>query len=93
MQIYADVLNAPVELAAVDEPVAVGAAVLGRAAADDGGDVAAAVAAMARRGSVVYRPDAGRAAAYDRLYGLYRELGRPDGPLAGVMRALHGSRL
>jgi L-ribulokinase len=88
MQIYADVLNAPIRLAESDQSVALGAAILGALVAGQEktghATVAAAIAAMAPQANAqVFTPDAQRG-----LYGLYRTLGRPDGDLANAMRAL-----
>lgn len=94
MQIYADVLGAPIRVAASDQSCGLGAAILGAAAAKN--DPAATVKlthAMAPQGSAVtYHPDADRQAAYDALYQAYRTLANPKGDLANVMRQLSALR-
>jgi L-ribulokinase len=93
MQIYADVLNAPITLAATDQPVAVGAAILGQLAAENTTDHAAVhntVTAMTPSGNapVRYVPDAKSAAKYDEVYSLYRAL--TDAPMQDIMHRLRG---
>ena len=93
MQIYADVLNEPIRLAASDQSVALGAAILGCLAADPElsghADAGAAIRAMARqREDLVYRPHASSAAQYEKVYALYRSLAGDDSALKPVMRAL-----
>jgi L-ribulokinase len=92
MQICADVLNAEIRLAASEQSVALGAAILGCIAAGREAtgyaSIGEAIGAMARvREDVVYRPGAA-VARYADLYALYRELGRGDGTVANVMRVL-----
>lgn len=93
MQIYADVLNEPIRLAASEQSVALGAAILGCLAAgpDLSGhaDAGAAIGAMARqREDLIYLPDARAAAQYDTLYVMYRSLASNDSGLMPVMRSL-----
>jgi len=93
MQVYADVLDARIKLAATDQSVAMGAAILGALAAgpDATGHQAMsqAIQAMApEREDVVYRPDLTARKHYDRLYPLYRRLTARDGTLAETMREL-----
>lgn len=93
MQICADVLSAPIALAASEQSVALGAAILGALAAGPqrtGHATAAdAIRAMARvRDDLVYRPRPDAVATYDPLYASYRTLTDPAGPLAAVMRSL-----
>jgi L-ribulokinase len=94
MQIYVDVLGAPITIATAAQPVALGAAILGAVAAGApaGGHatVAEAVRAMAVLGSeaITYSPVPTATTAYDTLYTHYRRLTTPDGPLAQVMRSL-----
>jgi L-ribulokinase len=95
MQICADVLNAEIRLAASEQSVALGAAILGciTAGREATGykSIGEAIGAMARvRENVVYRPGAAAVARYADLYALYRELGRTDGTVANVMRILRG---
>lgn len=93
MQIYADVLNEPIRLAASDQSVALGAAILGCLAAgpEESGhaDAGAAIRAMARqREDLVYRPETRAAAQYEKLYPMYRSLAGDDSGLKQVMRSL-----
>ena len=93
MQIYADILNAPIELAESDQSVALGAAILGCLAAGPEAtghkNIQQAIHAMARqRTDLVYRPTAAAAAPYAKLYQLYRQLGESSGTTAAVMRQL-----
>ena len=94
MQVYADVLGAPIRVAATDQPVAVGAAILGAVAADavtEPGEVASIVRRMAgQRDDLAYRPDPTAQSSYSRLYSLYRDLANPSAPLIGAMHRLRG---
>ncbi len=78
MQILADVLRFPVRLGGTDQASALGAAVLGAAAAgEERGGYASLLEAAARMGSrsdTVYLPDPRRADRYDLLFGAYRTL-------------------
>ena len=78
VQLWADVLNRPIEVAAADEGSALGAAVYGAAAAgrDAGGwdTVAEAARAMGSGTDRVYVPDPERAAVYEALYREYHAL-------------------
>jgi len=93
MQIYADVLGAPIKLAESDQSVALGAAILGCIAAGKEttgySSIAQAVGAMARqRTDVVYKPDAAAGKKYERVYRIYRSLTDGGGAVAGAMRQL-----
>lgn len=77
MQIYADVLNRPVKVAASEHTSALGAAVLGAVAA--GGDgrfdtIADAARAMVKPPADEYRPDPTDAETYSALYAEYIRL-------------------
>src|SRR5690606_33220071 len=78
MQIYADVLGQPIEVAAASHASALGAAMLGAVAAGAGRgghpSVADAAAAMAPAPLEVYQPEASAHAAYDELFDIYQEL-------------------
>src|SRR5206468_579580 len=73
MQIYADVLGEKIQIAASDQAVALGAAILGCLAA---GTVATGYAGMSQavhamahqREDLVYRPDLGNKKKYTRIY-------------------------
>ena len=78
MQIYADVLNRPLEVSASSQTCALGAAMAGAVvagpAAGGHADFEAAADAMVRVDDRVYTPIPENAAVYDRLFGLYRRL-------------------
>ncbi len=93
MQIYADVLDARIRIPESNEPVALGAAILGCIAAGSEvtgyHSISQAIHGMARwREDLVYRPDLRGRKEYGRIYELYRELGDGKGVVAGVMRGL-----
>ena len=93
MQIYADVLGEEIRLADSDQPVALGAAILGACAADKRvtghESIESAVHSMARqRRDLVYRPRPETREPYDRLYAIYRSLGDGGAPLVRAMREL-----
>ena len=93
MQIYADALGEEIRLAASDQPVALGAAILGACAADkriSGHDtIESAIRAMARqRSDLVYHPRPAARESYERLYAIYRAVGDRDGPITRAMREL-----
>jgi L-ribulokinase len=97
MQIYADVLGEKIQIAASDQSVALGAAILGAMA---GGTeavgeqaVSQVIHAMApQRDDLVVRPDLDRKRAYESLYETYRKLTDPAGQLAHAMRVLSAVR-
>ncbi len=78
MRIYADVTKRRIDVVDCAQTSAVGAAIFGAAAAgEEGGgyaDVFAASAAMRCAIGAEYLPDAGNAAAYDKLYAEYKTL-------------------
>jgi L-ribulokinase len=93
MQICADVLGEKIKLARSDRSVALGAAILGCIAAGTEATgyaaISQAIQAMAGvREDLVYRPDLDARKQYARVYTLYRELAKPDGAVADVMRQL-----
>ena len=75
MQTIADVMNMDVEVAAGDQPVALGAAMFAATAAGVHGRIEDAQQAMSSGTESVYRPDPERAKRYDRLYKDYLALG------------------
>lgn len=87
MQIYADVLALPIDVAGSDEPVALGAAILGAAAAGIG-SIDALIQQMTPPPSTRYTPDPQSVAQYAKLDAQYRALTDPSGALARAMRAL-----
>jgi L-ribulokinase len=94
MQIYADVLDERIKLAASDQSVALGAAILGCLAAGTEATgyagISQAIHAMARvKEDVVYRPDLRRRKEYARIYEVYRGLSGGDGMVAAAMRQIH----
>ena len=78
MQIYADVLNTPVDTAASGQGSAFGAAVYAAKAAgkEAGGydDIREAARRMGHKGGAVYFPDSENSARYQKLYSEYRKL-------------------
>ena len=93
MQIYADVLNERIKLAASKESVALGAAILGCLAAgpeaSGHASLSQAIHAMApEREDVMYRPDLAARRRYEKIYALYRSLADGAGVVANVMRGL-----
>jgi len=93
MQIYADVLDARIRIPESNEPVALGAAILGCIAAGTEvtgyHSISQAIHAMARwREDLVYRPDLRARKEYEKIYPLYRSLADNNGTLATVMRKL-----
>jgi len=75
MQTIADVMNLEVTVSAGDQPVALGAAMFAATAAGLFGRIEEAQRAMSSGQERVYRPDAGRANLYNRLYQRYQALG------------------
>lgn len=95
MQIYADVLDERINLAASDQSVALGAAILGCLAAGQAAtgyaSISQAIHAMAHtREDVVYRPDLVGRKRYAEVYALYRSVAAGDGVVAETMRKLRG---
>lgn len=74
MQIYADVLNRPLEVTASSQTCAMGAAMAGAVAGGAHPDFASAARAMVRMDQRIYRPDPDAASVYNRIFGLYRRL-------------------
>ena len=94
MQIYADVLGEKITLAATDQSVALGAAILGAIAAGPEATghaaISQAIHAMApEREDIAYRPDLAAKKQYERLYQLYRSLAGNES-LLKTMRDLRG---
>jgi L-ribulokinase len=74
MQIYADVLNAPVRISSSAQTCALGSAIAGAVAAGAYSTFAEAMSKMAAPADEVYNPDPVNAATYEKLYRLYRRL-------------------
>ncbi len=74
MQLYADVLRRPLSAIGSEQGPALGSAIHAAVAAGAYDDITEAAAAMGRRTTAAYVPDAARAGAYDRLYAEYRRL-------------------
>ena len=91
MQLYSDVLRMPLSVAGSTQAPVLGSAIHAAAAAGCYADVPAAAAAMGRVDRDAYHPDEERAAAYDELFEIYRELhdhfGR-ETPLMHRLKAL-----
>lgn len=75
MQILADVLGMPIQVARAEQACALGAAMFAAVAAGIYPDVATAQAAMGQGFASTYQPDAQRHAAYSRMYRRYLRLG------------------
>jgi L-ribulokinase len=93
MQIYADVLDDKITVAASDQPVALGAAILGAMAAGEQATghatMSQVIQAMApQNDELVYRPDFVARKKYDELYKHYRALTHPTGTIACAMRSI-----
>ncbi len=78
MQIFADVTNRNIKIAASDQTVALGSAMWGAVAAGAaaGGydDITAAAKRMARLRDTIYKPDPAAHDAYEKLYAIYLRL-------------------
>ena len=74
MQLYADVIRRPIGIITSDQGPALGSAIHAAVAAGAYPDIRVAAKAMGKLERGVYTPDAGRAAAYDRLYAEYAML-------------------
>jgi L-ribulokinase len=75
MQIVADVLNMPIRVATSDQTCAMGAAMAASVVAGVYDDIPSAQKAMGNGFEKTYKPDKERAAAYDKLFVKYKELG------------------
>jgi L-ribulokinase len=76
MQTVADVLKMPIEVAAGDQSVALGAAMFAAVAAGLYPDIPAAQKAMGAPIEKIYMPNAERAKIYDEIYERYKRLGK-----------------
>lgn len=76
MQVTADVLNMPIEVAESDQACALGAAMFGAVAAGVYGSVSEAQEKMGSGFSKTYTPNADNAAKYEELYKKYQQLGK-----------------
>ncbi len=74
MQIYADVLDREIHVASTAQSPALGSALYAATAAGLFDSLKDAVRTMVHTEMTVYRPDGENAAAYRRLYGVYRRL-------------------
>ncbi len=75
VQIIADVLGRPVEVPAILNPTAVGAAIHGAVAAGVVADFAEGARRFGRQDGTIYRSDPSAKPTYDTLYRTYRDLG------------------
>ncbi|MGY0003097.1 ribulokinase [Micromonospora sp. I033] len=95
MQIYSDVTNRPLSVIGSAQGPALGSAIHAAVAAGAYPDVYAASAAMGRVDRDAYRPDPGRARAYDALYAEYRSLhdhfGRGGTEVMSRLRAIRNA--
>jgi L-ribulokinase len=74
MQIYADVLDREITVAASKQAPALGSAMFGAVAAGEHASIADASRHMTRAGAKTYHPDQSATAVYDQLYLEYRRL-------------------
>lgn len=78
MQIYADVLNRPMEIAQSAQTVALGAAIMGGYAALKGQEgfrrIEEVLARVCRVKETVFHPDKNASQTYRQLYGIYKKL-------------------
>lgn len=96
MQIYADVLGAPIEVAAASQASALGAAMLGAVAAGPGAGghatIADAASAMAPVALETYQPRSDATRVYGELFSLYAELYELFGRQRRLMHRLRALR-
>jgi len=93
MQCYADVLGIPIAAVDAEQGPALGSAIHAAVAAGVHADIFAAARAMGRCHAGAYLPDPRRAAAYDELYDVYRQLHDHFGrDRRELMRALQSMR-
>ncbi|MCD6415450.1 MAG: ribulokinase [Planctomycetes bacterium] len=95
MQLLADILNRPIEVAGAEQPAAFGSALLGATVASGRGgygSIREAARALAPPPSGVYEPDPQAAKVYDRLYAEYVTLYDYFGRAEQVMRRLRDLR-
>jgi len=94
MQIYADVLQMPMEVAASDQTCALGAALFGAVAAGAFTTIEDAQTAVCQKSGHCYQPVPASVAVYDELFALYQQIhdgfGLParEGSLSQVMKRL-----
>lgn len=94
MQVYADVLNIPMAVAASEQTCALGAALFGAVAAGAFPSIEAAQAQVCRVREHVYQPEPENAAVYAELFTLYCQLhdgfgtASWSGTMANVMKTL-----
>jgi L-ribulokinase len=92
MQVYADVTRLPLAVIDSEQGPALGSAIHAAVAAGAYPDVPTAAKSMGKVRRGVYVPDETRAAAYDRLFGVYLELHDRFGRSTDVMRRLKALR-
>lgn len=74
MQIYADVLGREIQVCAAEQSPALGSALYTAVAAGCYDSLRAVVSAMVHPQLITYRPDAERAAKYEKLFAIYKQL-------------------
>src|SRR5688572_27662840 len=96
MQIYADVLQRPIEVAAAEQTSALGAAMWAAVAGGVHKDIHVAAKRMVRPARAVFRPNGRHAEIYDRLYAEYSRLhdyfGRDAASPMRVLRELQKTK-
>jgi L-ribulokinase len=97
MQIFADIANREINVSAVEQTAAFGAAMYASVAAgsERGGynHITEAVSAMSRARGRTYRPNPAHAAKYSLLYGVYKELCGYFGETSDAMKQLKALRV
>jgi L-ribulokinase len=89
MQIYADIMGRTMEVSSSNQTCALGSAIAGAVVAGAHPDYAVATKKMTSIRPRKYKPNAKRAAVYDRLFKLYKSLHDSFG-VKGHDEALHG---
>ena len=97
MQVYADICEKPIRVAASSQTAALGAAIYGALAAgeEEGGfsSYQEAVKRICPASDLVYSPNPAHIPTYRRLYGWFRKAARSMGDQnADLLHGLHGSR-
>lgn len=74
MQLYADILRLPVQVALSQQSPTLGAAIIAAVAGGVYGNIQSAAAKMSKLKDVVYTPDSAAAEVYDKIYEEYKKL-------------------
>lgn len=90
MQIYADILEREIEIAASNQPSALGAAMLGAVAAGHYSNLKQAIEKMTPKAEKVYYPNSNNKNNYNILYTEYKNLVNYFGKKSNIMKTLKG---